>query len=543
MSATPQAPGFFGKVMVLGDFVTRRLPREFVAAWDLWLQAAMAASFEQLGESWLDVYLTSPLWRFGLGPGLCGKSAWAGVLMPSVDKVGRHFPLTLAAPVDDMENLAHLFGSVEGGRWFGELEQLALTCLEDDFDLEAFDQALRVLKAPRFTRVSFALESPAAVGGGKLARHVSMASLEQTPDAFLDVSASILERFMPRCSLWSSAGSERMGASLLVTEGLPPIDTYVALLTGHWSQRGWAMQSTSVHLLEKPEESTPGGLAYALAPLPQAVDLPMDLGDIPIERFFEADEATHSGQSAASWRWRSWGISVVGKRRKINEDAMLDSPQAGLWAVADGMGGHQAGDVASRTVVEALAAARPSGSLEEFADAVERLLQAANTRLCRLAQASGDGDQLIGSTVVAFLAAGGRCMFLWAGDSRLYRFRDGILEQLTQDHSLCGDSADEELAGPQPPAEAGRCNIITRAVGAHETLALSRGECEARAGDWYLLCSDGLDKELAREDIEAVFREKDGAEIARTLVEQAEARGARDNVTVVVVEAENPGQA
>ena len=93
------------------------------------------------------------------------------------------------------------------------------------------------------------------------------------------------------------------------------------------------------------------------------------------------------------------------------------------------------------------------------------------------------------------------------------------------------------MIGPGSPADSGRCNIITRAVGANETLQLSRGECEAQNGDLYLLCSDGLDKELTREEIESVFIENPKEEIARVLVEQAESRGARDNVTVVIIEA------
>ena len=93
------ATGFFGKLPALGDFVERALPAEFVTPWDAWLQRAIAASRASLGEQWLDIYLTSPLWRFVLGAGPCGARAWAGVMMPSVDRVGRYFPLTVAAPL------------------------------------------------------------------------------------------------------------------------------------------------------------------------------------------------------------------------------------------------------------------------------------------------------------------------------------------------------------------------------------------------------------------------------------------------------------
>lgn len=93
------ALGFYGKVATHGDFVSRRLPRSFLDPWDHWLQDCLRYSQEQLGADWLDVYLTSPVWRFALAPGVCGDGAWTGVLIPGVDRVGRYFPLTVAAPL------------------------------------------------------------------------------------------------------------------------------------------------------------------------------------------------------------------------------------------------------------------------------------------------------------------------------------------------------------------------------------------------------------------------------------------------------------
>ncbi|CAG0985114.1 partial Protein phosphatase PhpP, partial [Anaerolineae bacterium] len=141
-----------------------------------------------------------------------------------------------------------------------------------------------------------------------------------------------------------------------------------------------------------------------------------------------------------------------------------------------------------------------------------------------------------GSTVVVLTASRNRCIYQWAGDSRLDRYREGKLEQLTRDHSLLDDLSSQGLLGPEQLADPGRCDIITRAVGAAETLQLDRGECEALHGDLFLLCSDGLDKELKREEIEEVFRVAPKENVAAILVEQAEERGARDNVTVIVVE-------
>ena len=103
--ANPLVPGLYGKIPSLGDFVSRRLPRSFISPWETWLQEVITNSREQLGELWLDHYLTCPLWRFVLSPGICGEQAWGGVLMPSVDRVGRYYPFTLVGRLDAACNL------------------------------------------------------------------------------------------------------------------------------------------------------------------------------------------------------------------------------------------------------------------------------------------------------------------------------------------------------------------------------------------------------------------------------------------------------
>ena len=141
--------GFYGKLPSHGDFVSRRLPRQFIEPWDNWLQAGIAASREQLGKSWLDTFLISPIWQFGLTPGLCGDEAWAGVMMPSVDRVGRYFPLTLAAKVEACQ-LNALFDPACG--WFEALSELAFSSLDYDFDLQRFDEGLQRLSVGTFWR-------------------------------------------------------------------------------------------------------------------------------------------------------------------------------------------------------------------------------------------------------------------------------------------------------------------------------------------------------------------------------------------------------
>lgn len=134
------AAGFFGKLPSYGDFVGRRLPAAFTGPWDAWLQAGLADSRAQLGEDWLPIYLNSPIWRFVLGAGVCGPQAWGGVLMPSVDRVGRYFPFTIAAGLDD--------GAIPAAAWYASLEALALPALGEGFSLPGFDAALLELAPP-----------------------------------------------------------------------------------------------------------------------------------------------------------------------------------------------------------------------------------------------------------------------------------------------------------------------------------------------------------------------------------------------------------
>jgi type VI secretion system protein ImpM len=142
-------PGWYGKLPSLGDFASRRLEGEFIPTWDAWLQAVLQATRSSFGEGWLDSYLTMPIWRFVLLPGLVGPNAWAGVLMPSVDRVGRHFPLTLVVALSSYTAAAHAV--FRGADWFGGLEDTALGALDPMRGLDEFDQSVvdRAFTAPQ----------------------------------------------------------------------------------------------------------------------------------------------------------------------------------------------------------------------------------------------------------------------------------------------------------------------------------------------------------------------------------------------------------
>ncbi|GJH10104.1 type VI secretion system-associated protein TagF [Caballeronia novacaledonica] len=140
--ASPGVAGCFGKLRGNGDFVTRRLPQSFVVPWDAMLQAGLLASRAARGRGWLDAYLTAPLWCFALGGGVLGEDGWAGVLMPSVDSAGRHFPLTIAAPV---EPGAWSIWRPDAHTWFARCGALALATLDKGASLADFDAGLLAL--------------------------------------------------------------------------------------------------------------------------------------------------------------------------------------------------------------------------------------------------------------------------------------------------------------------------------------------------------------------------------------------------------------
>jgi serine/threonine protein phosphatase PrpC len=222
----------------------------------------------------------------------------------------------------------------------------------------------------------------------------------------------------------------------------------------------------------------------------------------------------------------------AGNVRSINEDSYFDSSLNGIWAVADGMGGHQSGDFASQLITQSLGVIEKKETLEEMVDAVRECLLNANNFL--LEEASfRNGKQTIGSTVVVLVIQRGRCAVLWAGDSRLYRLHEQILELLTTDHSHVQELVDIGVLQAEEAENHPSSNIITRAIGALSDLVIEEKWFDIEEGDTFLLCSDGLYRELSETEIVSVLKKKHNA--CNELVELALKNECRDNVTVIVV--------
>jgi type VI secretion system protein ImpM len=213
-------PGWYGKLPALGDFASRRLPPDFVRAWDEWLQEALRAARAALGESWHDCYLTTPIWRFALLPGLAGDIGWAGILMPSVDRVGRQFPLTVAAPLTPQAEAEIIFG---GAGWFARLEDAALAVLDVTRDADDLEQSL----------VACALAPPAVANAdGPAGAMRELASVEAFEPLAKAEALGAWARDGGWRALWWTRGRLDDRPLMLVSAGLPSAEEFTWLIRG-----------------------------------------------------------------------------------------------------------------------------------------------------------------------------------------------------------------------------------------------------------------------------------------------------------------------
>ena len=291
--SSAEPPGVYGKLPARGDFITRRFSRRFVEAWDEWLGQAILASREALPERWAEIYLTSPIWRFAIGDGICGPNTVLGVFVPSVDKVGRHFPLTLGCELAPDIELTALIA--RAAPWYRAVEELALAALAPEFGLERFDEGIAlaietVSVPPQATDV---LADPGLyVPLGRDARGAELRQAHQP-----------LARGR---SLWWTSGSERIASCLLICTGMPSARSFTALLDGAWTRSGWL--GPAVEAIPAADEAAPkfpsdppsaggdeamadegtaisrdagGAVAEAETPLPAITPLPREEKDGP----------------------------------------------------------------------------------------------------------------------------------------------------------------------------------------------------------------------------------------------------------------------
>lgn len=225
------------------------------------------------------------------------------------------------------------------------------------------------------------------------------------------------------------------------------------------------------------------------------------------------------------------GMTHKGLVREANEDMILTDPAGSLWAVADGMGGHGNGAFASDLVIDSLTSLPAEGS---SADRLEIALQSANQALINKQKKQSSG--VAGATVVAALFERDRVDIVWAGDSRAYRLRNEVLQQLTRDHSVVQDLIDAGRVQTTEMENHPEAHIVTRAVGGSPDLTLDRCVEELKDGDCFLLCSDGLSRCVNDAQLrELLTQPEDPENVVRSLLQAAMEAGAPDNVSAIVV--------
>lgn len=247
---------------------------------------------------------------------------------------------------------------------------------------------------------------------------------------------------------------------------------------------------------------------------------------------------------------RSHGESDVGRRRQVNEDSFLSDDGIGLYIVADGVGGHAKGEVASAQAVEEVHGFVQRGldvvdrylesPVEQHAFAVRRLLEGAVQAACYMVFGLAELDPArrgMSTTMSALMLVENLGIVAQVGDSRVYRLRQGQCSQLTEDHTLVNYKLKHGLITPEEAKRAPGKNVITRAVGHRDYVQVDTLSCDVEAGDRFMLCSDGLHGYISNEEVAPLLRSGDLEHVARQMVDIANGRGGKDNITVLLIDA------
>lgn len=234
--------------------------------------------------------------------------------------------------------------------------------------------------------------------------------------------------------------------------------------------------------------------------------------------------------------WQISSQSHCGNVRKVNEDSLLVQQHYPLLAIADGMGGHQAGDIASQMLIGQLAILNLDANLATATQQVSQAIQESNAHIKDYSTRNLKG-QTIGSTVVAMLSQGNMGACLWVGDSRLYRFRSHQLQQLSKDHSYVAELVRSGQLLPEDAANHPNANIITRTVGVETPVKVDQLRFDVRPEDTFLLCSDGLYNEVSDEELSQTLGAEDVYRASDQLLNLCLRRSAKDNVTFIIARA------
>jgi len=232
--------GWYGKLPGSGDFVTRRLPPTFIEPWDAWLNRMLAGSREQLGAAWRDAFLSAPAWRFVLAPGVLGAQGWAGLLVPSVDSVGRYFPMTIASALPS-KGLDPVTTVARAHHWYAEVEPVAHAALSPEAEMETFDAQLSNRRFPaELLALSESSEQTIPPRGrAQRALWIPLGPEFQGEAGLSGLAKPLADPY----SAWLAEESEIFGRSLMLCERLPAVEQFCAMLDGAWNRRAGERRS------------------------------------------------------------------------------------------------------------------------------------------------------------------------------------------------------------------------------------------------------------------------------------------------------------
>ncbi|GAB1269905.1 type VI secretion system-associated protein TagF [Aurantivibrio infirmus] len=229
--------GMFGKIPQQADFISHHLPTEFTEYWHGWLQSSLSVSKEQLGDTWLDYYLTSPVWRFAIMPNIITSQAISGVLMPSVDEVGRYFPLSIAHIGNHQVWAANLHGE----EWYQSLENVALHALNENVPYSDFVGHFEALEPARFEAMP-KYQALSSVHSNNRNQAIMKPENCSANNLALSLLANAYKRLLGNHSLWWTEGSEQVDPCLIISADLPDAGQFAAMLDGDWQKWGWSQE-------------------------------------------------------------------------------------------------------------------------------------------------------------------------------------------------------------------------------------------------------------------------------------------------------------
>jgi len=230
--------GYYGKIPSKGDFITKLLPRSFTDPWDTWLREVIAHTKSELGENWMEYYLTTPIYHYALSSGLCGNPVWLGVMMPSVDSVGRYFPMTICKSFSVTSNPLSLIE--KNKQWLVKAEDLLLSCLDENFSQSEFDKQLSLLASEESNESTITLKKSSMNRYQDSAWNFPVHENENLAVVYPELVNSMLKTFYSSFSVWHTSGSDQINSGFVITEGFPPQKSMTAFMDGQWEKRGWS---------------------------------------------------------------------------------------------------------------------------------------------------------------------------------------------------------------------------------------------------------------------------------------------------------------